>query len=95
MADVNVAVKNGKISVDSHKVQASVSGGHKVNWKSHDGEFHIHFKPGSDWPDPTTTQDGNSWKAETGPFTRHGRTLSYAVEAPGCETLDPEIEIIP
>jgi hypothetical protein len=95
MADVQVALKDGKISVDSNKVQASVSGGHKVKWKSHDGEFHIEFKPGSDWPNPTTSKDGNVWKAEAGPFEQHGRTLSYAVKATGHETLDPDIEILP
>lgn len=95
MADIQVTLKNGKISVDSSKVQASVSSKHKVKWKCDDGDFQIEFKPGSDWPNPTTSHDGNAWKAETGPFTKHGRTLSYAVKAAGHETLDPEIEILP
>lgn len=95
MADIQVTLKDGKISVDSEKVQASVSGNHKVQWKCNDGAFNIEFKPGSDWPNPTTTQDGSVWKAEAGPFTKHGRTLSYAVKATGHETLDPDIEVIP
>jgi hypothetical protein len=95
MADVTVTLKDGKISVDFHKVKVSVSGNDKVKWKCHEGEFHIEFKPGSEWPNPSTTPDGSLWKAEAGPFTQPGRTLSYAVKAPGYETLDPEIEIIP
>jgi hypothetical protein len=95
MADVNVTLKAGKISVDSKKVQASVSGGHKIKWKSRDGEFHIEFKPGSVWPNPTTTNDDGVWKAEAGPFPKHGLTLSYAVKALGHTTLDPDIEVIP
>jgi hypothetical protein len=95
MSDIIVTLKDGKISVDESKVKASVSGKHKVKWKCHDGEFHIEFKPGSAWPNPTTTGGGGVWKAETGPFTDAGKTLSYAVKAPGYETLDPEIEVIP
>jgi hypothetical protein len=95
MADITVTLKNGKISVDSQKVQASISGGHKVRWKCRDGAFNIEFKPGSDWPNPATSKDGDAWQAETGPFSQHGRTLSYAVKAAGYETLDPDIEIIP
>jgi hypothetical protein len=95
MADIIVTLRDGKISVDASKVQASVSGKQKVKWKSPDGEFHIEFKPGSVWPNPTTTGNGGVWKAETGPFTNPGTTLSYAVKAPGFETLDPEIEVIP
>jgi hypothetical protein len=34
-------------------------------------------------------------KAESGPFTTPNTTLSYAVEAPGYTTLDPEIIIDP
>lgn len=95
MADINVTLKSGKISVDSYKVKASVSGNQKVKWTCHDGEFQIEFKPGSTWPNPKTTHDGGVWKAECGPFTDPDRTLSYAVKATGFETLDPEIEIIP
>ena len=95
MSDIIVTLKDGKISVDASKVKASVAGKQKVKWKCHDGEFHIEFKPGSTWPNPTTTGDGGVWKAETGPFTDSGTTLSYAVKAPGFEPLDPEIEVIP
>jgi hypothetical protein len=95
MADITVTLSNGKISVDFPKVKASVSGKDKVKWKSKDGEFHIEFKLGSDWPNPTTSQDGGVWKAETGPFNQAGITLSYAVKATGFDTLDPDIEIIP
>jgi hypothetical protein len=95
MPDIVVSLKAGKISVDSSKVKASASAKQKVKWKSHDGEFHIEFKSGSTWPNPTTTNDGGVWKAETGPFTDAGTTLRYAVKATGYETLDPEIEIIP
>jgi hypothetical protein len=95
MSEVKVTLSGGKISVDSPKVQASVSAGHKVNWKCSDGEFHIEFKPGSDWPNPTTQKNGSVWMAEAGPFNQHGRTLSYAVKADGHETLDPDIEIVP
>jgi len=95
MSDIIVTLKNGKISVDASKVKASASAKHKVKWKCHDGEFHIEFKPGSSWPNPTTTNDGGAWKAEAGPFTDVGKTLKYAVKATGYETLDPDIEIIP
>jgi len=95
MSAIRVTLKDGKIAVDESRVKASVSGGHKVKWKSHDGEFHIEFKAGSDWPNPVTTKDGDVWRAEAGPFRDAGRTLSYAVKAAGCETLDPDIEIIP
>ncbi len=95
MADIIVTLRDGKVSVDSSKVKASVSGKEKVKWKCHDGEFHIEFKPGSVWPNPATTSDGGVWKTEAGPFTEPGRTLSYAVTATGYETLDPEIEVIP
>jgi hypothetical protein len=95
MADVIVTLSGGKISVDSSKVKASVAGKQKVKWTSHDGPFTIEFKPGSVWPDPTTTGGAGVWKAETGPFTDPGTTLSYAVKATGYETLDPEIEVIP
>jgi len=94
MPDIVVSLKSGKISVDLSKVQASASAKQKVTWKSHDGDFQIVFKPGSTWPNPTTTNTGGVWKAETGPFTAVG-TLRYAVKATGYETLDPEIEVIP
>jgi len=95
MADIIVTLSSGKISVDQTKVKASVSAKQKVKWTSHDGEFHIEFKPGSAWPNPTTTGSGGVWKAETGPFTDAGKTLSYAVKATGYDTLDPDIEVIP
>jgi len=95
MPDIVVTLKDGKISVDSSKVQASASAKQKVTWKSHDGDFQIVFKAGSAWPNPTTTNAGGVWKAETGPFTAVGTTLRYAVQATGYQTLDPDIEIIP
>jgi hypothetical protein len=95
MPDIVVSLKSGKISVDLPKVKASVKDHQKVTWKSHDGDFQIEFKAGSDWPNPTTTNTGGVWKAETGPFTAAGSTLRYNVKATGYDTLDPEIEIIP
>jgi hypothetical protein len=95
MPDIVVSLKGGKISVDFPKVTASAKDHQKVTWKSHDGDFQIDFKPGSTWPNPTTTNTGGVWKAETGPFTAVGTTLRYNVKATGYATLDPEIEIIP
>jgi len=95
MPAIIVTLKDGKISVDDSKVKASASAKHKVKWKCHDGEFHIEFKPGSNWPNPTTTSEDGVWKAESGPFTQVGTTLKYAVKATGYEALDPDIEIIP
>jgi hypothetical protein len=95
MPDIIVTLKDKTISVDASKVKASVAAKQKVKWKCHDGEFHIEFKPGSVWLNPTSTDDGGVWKAETGPFRDAGTTLSYAVTAPGFKTLDPEIEVIP
>jgi hypothetical protein len=94
MADVTISIQGGTISVDKNKVRVSKSANEKVKWICHDGTFNIVFKPGSDWPNPTTTQDGNAWKAETGPFTSLG-LLSYGITAPGATPLDPEIEIVP
>ena len=97
MADVKVTLDSASkiIAVDNKKVNVSVSGKDKVKWSSHDGTFQIKFKLGSDWPNPTTTGDGGVWKAESGPFTTPKSTLSYAVEATGYTTLDPEIIIDP
>ena len=57
--------------------------------------FHIEFKPGSTWPNPTTTNGGRRLEGGTGPFTTGGTTFRYDVKATGYETLDPEIEVIP
>ena len=94
MADVTIRIQGGTISVDKNKVTVSKAAKDKVKWACHDGTFNIVFKSGSDWPNPPTTQDGNVWKAESGPFTTVG-SLHYGITAPGAKPLDPEIEIVP
>ena len=76
MTDVTVTLRNNKISVDKQRVSLSVSKSEKVRWSSTDGTFLIVFKPGSDWPNPRTTQEGSTWTAECGPFNNPNRTLS-------------------
>lgn len=94
MANVKVTLVSGSktISVDDAHVKVSVSGKTKVLWTCRDGDFQITFKPGSDWPNPVTTNNGGVWMAECGPFTSQG-TLEYAVASTGYTTLDPEIII--
>jgi hypothetical protein len=94
MADVIITIQSGTISVDSHKVTVSKAAKHKVKWVCDEGTFNIVFKPGSDWPNPTTAENGKKWKAETGPFTTEG-SLYYGITASGAKPLDPEIQIIP
>ena len=96
MPEVTVTLRGGKISVDQSVVQASEGNKQKVRWTSTDGPFEIVFKDGSDWPNPPAVrEDKGVWSTEAGPFTKHGRKLSYAVKASGFPTLDPDIEIIP
>jgi hypothetical protein len=94
MANVRVTLDSGTktIDVDDKQVKVSVSGKTKVQWSCHEGDFQIKFKPGSNWPNPVTTNNGGVWKAESGPFTAEG-TLHYAVASTGYKTLDPEIII--
>jgi len=96
MPNVTVALKNKKISVDKAKVQASVSKGEKVQWTCTDGAFSIEFKSGSDWPHPAVAREKDGvWSTECGPFNRPNTTLQYAVNASGCDPLDPDIDVIP
>jgi hypothetical protein len=97
MANVGVTLNSADktIAVDDSHVRVSVKGKTKVQWLCHQGDFKIKFKPGSVWPDPTTTNNGGVWKAESGPFTAPDTTLQYAVESTGYTTLDPEIIIDP
>jgi hypothetical protein len=96
MPDVSVTLQNKKISVDKNRVQASVSKGERVLWKSSDGPFEISFKSGSDWPNPPAARQTNGvWETAAGPFNRPNTTLRYNVEASGHETLDPDVDIIP
>jgi len=95
MADVTVTLQGNNISVDKNKVTVSASKSEKVTWTSTTGDFSIEFKPGSNWPNPNTKQNGNTWVAVSGPFNNPNVTLSYGVTAPNHKPLDPEIEIIP
>ncbi|MEA2239089.1 MAG: hypothetical protein QOC81_3813 [Thermoanaerobaculia bacterium] len=94
MANVKVTLDIGAktIDVDDKHVKVSVSGKTKVQWSCHEGDFQIEFKPGSDWPNPVTANNGGVWKAECGPFKAQG-SLYYAVASTGYKTLDPEIVI--
>jgi len=95
MPDVTVTLHNRSISVDKQTVPVSVSKGEKVTWTSSDGMFQIEFKPGSNWQNPQTKQQGSSWVAEAGPFNRPNTKLEYAVTAADHNPLDPEIDIRP
>jgi|ERR1043165_3493999 hypothetical protein len=98
MADVTISLDSSSktITVDKNKVRVSILGKDKVKWNCHDGGFQIKFKPGSSWPNPSTTNDGGVWKAEAGPFTSPpGTKLEYAVESTGYTPLDPEILVDP
>jgi hypothetical protein len=97
MADVRISLHGGTktITVDKNKVNVSKSGKDTVKWLSNDGDFQIKFKTGSAWPDPTTSNAGGAWKAESGPFSPAGLKLEYAVESPGYTPLDPEILVDP
>jgi plastocyanin len=93
MADVKITISGGTISVDKNKVRVK-KGTETVTWKCDDQTFNIVFKPGSEWPNPPTSEQGGKWTATTGPFPNTG-TLSYGITAPGAKSLDPDIEIIP
>lgn len=93
MADVKITISGGRITVDKNKVKVK-KGSEAVTWKCDTQTFNIVFKPGSDWPNPTTSPQGGKWVAETGPFPTE-TTYSYGITAPGAEPLDPEIEVIP
>lgn len=97
MADVSISLQSSSktITVDKNKVRVSVKGKDTVKWNCHDGNFQIKFKPGSNWTDPTTTNNGGVWKAEAGPFTDENTKLEYAVESAGYTPLDPEILVDP
>src|SRR5258708_16691277 len=97
MANVRVAldIVSKTIDVEDKQVKVSVSGKTKVQWSCHEGTFQIKFKPGYDWPNPVTSDQGGVWKAECGPFTAPNSRLEYAVESPGYTILDPEILILP
>lgn len=97
MADVSIGLDSltKTISVDKNKIRVSVRAKDTVKWNCHDGNFQVRFKPGSDWPNPTTKNDGGIWKAEAGPFRDANTRLEYAVESTGYKPLDPEILIDP
>lgn len=96
MPDVTVSLNNKKITVDKNPVQASVSKGERVQWKSTDGAFAIVFKAGSDWPNPPAAREqGGVWSTASGPFNRPNTKLQYAVTATGYPDLDPDIDILP
>jgi hypothetical protein len=96
MPDVNVTIRGSKIFVDKDPVQASVSKGERVRWTSTDGPFEIAFKPGYNWPHPPAVrQSGGSWQTECGPFNQPNTKLRYNVAAAGCDTLDPDLDVLP
>jgi hypothetical protein len=93
MADVKITIENGTITVDKSKIKVK-KGSETVNWKCSDQTYNIVFKPGSEWPNPQTQEQGGKWVAESGPFPNTG-SLFYGITAPGAKSLDPEIEIVP
>ncbi len=91
MADVKISVSNGKISVDKNKVTIAAKS-EQVTFKG-DSQFAIQMPTGHS--NPSISQQGGKWTGAVGPFPEGSGTLKYDVTAPGAETLDPEIQILP
>ncbi|HWW62759.1 MAG TPA: hypothetical protein VN181_15395 [Thermoanaerobaculia bacterium] len=93
MADVKISISNGKISVDKNKVTIA-AGSERVTFKA-DGQFGIVMPSGHPNPVISPKGGGGKWEGQVGPFPEGSGTLKYDVTAPGAETLDPDIEILP
>ncbi len=94
MPSVTVSTQNKKISVNQDKVGVSIKNAERVTWTCSDGDFQIDFQSGIHPANPRTTESGGVWQATSGPFTTK-TTIKYGITAPGCDPLDPEIEVFP
>ena len=86
---VTVTISSGKITVDPDSVQV-VKGSDHVRWVCDSGTFTV------DMPGFTIDHRKENGKHHgvSGTFPTV-RKIKYNVSAPGAETLDPEVDIIP
>ena len=86
---VTVTVASGQISVDPSSVQVKKAQDN-VKWVCDTSQFTVNL------PGYTVNyhQDGNKYVGVSGTFPNVG-TIKYDVSAPGAETLDPDVDIIP
>jgi len=85
---VTVTISSGQISVDPTSVQVHKAQDN-VKWTG-DSQFTI------DLPGYTVNykQEGSKYVGVSSTFPNAGR-IKYDVSAPGAETLDPEVDVIP
>jgi len=86
---VTVTVSSGKIAVDPATVQVHKAQDN-VKWICDTSAFTI------DMPGFTINykQEGPKYVGVSGMFPTEGK-IKYDVSAPGAETLDPEVDVIP
>jgi len=87
--NVTVTVANGRINVDPDSIQVKQNQDH-VRWTCNTGAFTI------DMPGFTIKHEHDAGKHHglSGTFPTVGK-VKYNVSAPGAETLDPDVDIIP
>lgn len=87
--NVTVTVANGKITVDPDSIQVKQHED-RVRWTCDTSAFTI------DMPGFTISHqhDGKKHHGVSGTFPTVGK-VKYNVLAPGAETLDPDVDIIP
>jgi len=85
---VTVTISSGQITVDPESVQVHKAQDN-VKWTG-DSQFTI------DLPGYTINykQEGNKYVGVSGTFPTVGK-IKYDVSAPGAETLDPDVDVIP
>lgn len=86
---VTVTVASGKITVDPDSIQVKKATDH-VRWVCDSSEFTI------DMPGFTIDHRRENGKHHgvSGTFPNVGK-IKYNVSAPGAETLDPDVDVIP